>query len=143
MRNKFKKGHPYYGGIRKGSKRSEENKRKIKEAMKGKRNSPATEFKKGNPQPKGKLSPNWKGGLTSIAQTIRNSLEYRLWRTAVFERDHYTCRFCGKKGGRLNADHIKPFADYPELRFAIDNGRTLCEDCHKKTPTYLNLNKMG
>ena len=79
---------------------------------------------------------NWQGGKTKITNKIRNSREYKLWRDAVYKRDNYTCVWCGKRGVRLNADHIKPFCDYPELRFAIDNGRTLCIDCHKKTDTY-------
>lgn len=83
----------------------------------------------------------WKGGITPINQKIRTSLEYKLWRTAVFERDKYTCVFCKEdnkdgKRTRLNADHIKPFSLFPELRFAIDNGRTLCVACHRKTDTY-------
>ncbi len=82
------------------------------------------------------LATNWQGGKSTIHEILRHSLEYRLWRTAVFERDNYTCIWCGQVGGKLNADHIKPFAYYPELRFAIDNGRTLCESCHKTTDTY-------
>lgn len=78
----------------------------------------------------------WKGGITSTNTKIRRSIEYKLWRTSVFERDGYTCIWCGYKGKNLNADHIKPFAYYPELRFAIDNGRTLCKECHKTTDTY-------
>lgn len=79
---------------------------------------------------------NWKGGATPETKKIRNSLEMRLWREAVFKRDNWTCIWCFEKGRRLEADHIKRFADYPELRFAIDNGRTLCIECHKKTDTY-------
>lgn len=78
----------------------------------------------------------WKGGITAINLSIRNGIEYRLWRESVFKRDNWTCVWCNKKGVNLNADHIKPFAHYPELRFAIDNGRTLCVDCHKTTDTY-------
>ncbi|MDE2218681.1 MAG: HNH endonuclease [Patescibacteria group bacterium] len=84
----------------------------------------------------GEKSSNWKGGITPKNKSIRGSLEYRLWRESVFKRDNYTCIWCGQRGGRLEADHIKPFAYFPELRFAIDNGRTLCRQCHKKTNTY-------
>lgn len=78
----------------------------------------------------------WKGGITPINKQIRTSREYKLWRTAVFERDGWTCVWCGAHGVELNADHIKPFALFPELRLAIDNGRTLCVPCHKTTDTY-------
>ncbi len=80
----------------------------------------------------------WKGGVTKINRAIRTSFEYKLWREAVFKRDIYTCVWCGKKGGAIEADHIKRFSDFPELRFAIDNGRTLCIPCHKTTDTYGN-----
>ncbi len=85
---------------------------------------------------KGKNNPNWKGGISSINSRLRATKEYTLWREAVYLRDNFTCVWCGQVGGNLNADHIKPFALFPELRFAIDNGRTLCENCHKTTDTY-------
>lgn len=86
---------------------------------------------------KGEKSSTWKGGVTPQNELIRRSSTYRIWRKAVFGRDNFACIFGGKEhGNRLHADHIKPFAVYPELRFAIDNGRTLCENCHRKTDTY-------
>ena len=91
---------------------------------------------------RGEKSPWWRGGITPVYKKIRNSVEYKYWREAVFKRDNWTCIWCNKRGrGELNADHIKPFALYPALRFAIDNGRTLCRDCHKKTDTFGNKSK--
>lgn len=81
---------------------------------------------------KGEKNPNWKGGITSENAKIRSSIELRLWREAVFARDNWTCQKCGQKSGELNAHHIKPFAKYPELRFAVNNGLTFCKQCHKK-----------
>lgn len=65
-------------------------------------------------------------------QDIRNSKEYSEWRKNVFERDDYTCQMCGKKGGTLNAHHIKSFKKYPKLRLKLSNGVTLCDECHRK-----------
>lgn len=78
----------------------------------------------------------WRGGVSSEYQKIRGSRELKRWREAVYKRDNYTCQSCKIRGKPLNADHIKPFALYPELRFDIDNGKTLCEDCHRQTETY-------
>lgn len=85
--------------------------------------------------PKGDKHPGWKGGITPLKKLIMGSSEYKLWRRSVKERDGYKCIWCGSSKD-LHADHIKPFKDYPELRFAIDNGRTLCLKCHKTTDSY-------
>lgn len=87
---------------------------------------------------KGKNSHFWRGGKTKESILIRSSAKYQEWRTAVFKRDNYTCKKCGIKGVYLQVDHIKQFAHYPELRFEISNGRTLCKPCHRKTNTYGN-----
>jgi len=124
--------------------RSPEHCKKISEMKKGKptwakgKNFSAEHRKKISNSIKGKSHWNWKGGISSVNERIRKSVEYKLWREAVFKRDNYTCIWCKQKGGKLNADHIKRFAEFPELRFAIDNGRTLCDMCHRTTKTYGN-----
>lgn len=126
-RTSFKKGHkPLAGAFGKGDTHSVEAKRKVSESLIGKR---------------GNLARNWQGGKTDKNTIIRYSTEMKDWRERVFKRDNYTCQECGAKSGCgkavvLCADHIKPFAYYPELRFDVDNGRTLCESCHKKTDSF-------
>lgn len=124
-----------------GKKHSLESRRKMSVSHMGKK-IPYQVCLKRSVSMKGK-NTKFKNGIsvTPINKLIRDSLEYRLWREAVFKRDNYACIWCDSKSGNgkaviLNADHIKRFADYPELRFAIDNGRTLCKDCHYKTDTY-------
>lgn len=75
----------------------------------------------------------WKGGINGENDTLRHRREYKDWRIAIYERDNYTCQCCGIRGGKLNAHHINQFADYPELRYDVNNGITLCVKCHDAT----------
>lgn len=79
---------------------------------------------------------NWRGGISNINNNPRRTAEYSEWRISVLKRDKFICQICFSKGKKLQVDHIKPWALYPELRFDINNGRVLCKDCHFKTPTY-------
>lgn len=129
----FKKGHKAWN---KELTKKDPRVKKYSDKRIGMKHSEKAKKKIGNRKyPNGEEHPNWQGGLTPINFKIRNSKEYALWRKAVFERDGYKCIWCGSDK-KIQADHIKSFALFPELRFAIDNGRTLCEDCHKKTSTW-------
>jgi len=82
---------------------------------------------------------NWKGGIIR-GRPDRNLGVYKRWRKAVFERDNYTCQHCDKRGGWLEADHIESWTDFPDLRYELTNGRTLCRPCHnKRTSEQLKL----
>lgn len=78
----------------------------------------------------GNNSPSWKGGITPINERIRKSKRFIEWAKAIKERDNYICVICKTRGGKLHSDHIKPFSLYPELRFELSNGQTLCKNCH-------------
>jgi len=93
---------------------------------------------------KGSKHHCWKGGITPLNNAIRSSLEYRSWVLAVFERDCFTCQDCKKKGGKIEAHHIKSFSriirenhittleqalECEEL-WDVSNGKTVCKKCH-------------
>ncbi len=84
---------------------------------------------------RGENNPGWKNGISTENHRLRASKVWRDWREAVFERDSWTCRNCGVRSSKghkvtLHPHHIKPFAEYPELRFDVENGLTLCTKCH-------------
>lgn len=101
----------------KGVKMSEETKLKISKSSKGKN--------------KGENNGAWKGGITSDNYKERRKFK-KLLQKKIFERDNYTCQICGTRGGKLQVDHIRSWSHNIELRFNINNCRTLCMACHYK-----------
>ena len=83
---------------------------------------------------RGKSNPRYKNGLWCLGNNPRRddmvSREYKEWRLSVFKRDNYTCQKCGQIGEKLNSHHIQPWIDFPDLRYDINNGVTLCVKCH-------------
>jgi hypothetical protein len=78
-------------------------------------------------------NPNWKGGIAKSRKSDMATTQYKNWRQSVFERDNFTCQCCNKRGGNLEAHHIKSWTNYPELRYELSNGQTLCLLWHRLT----------
>ena len=82
----------------------------------------------------GEDNPRWKGGV-EYHRNERATQEYKEWRCSVYKRDNYTCQCCGDRSRknhpvRLEAHHIFNWNDNSDKRYEIDNGITLCQDCH-------------
>jgi len=117
--------------LSKGKPKTEEHRRKNSEGHKGKKLSEETRRKQSESH-KGEKSYLYKGGITPINKAIRKGIESRLWREAVFARDNWTCQKYGTIGGKLCSHHIQNFAQFSELRFAIDNGITFSKKAHEE-----------
>jgi len=85
-----------------------------------------------NPHLTGPDSPGWKGGVSTENERGRKSASFRMWRNSVFKKDNWTCQKCYSRGGKLHPHHIKPYALFKELRYDVNNGITLCADCHRE-----------
>lgn len=75
----------------------------------------------------------WKGGISTPEQLERTGWLITKWRKAVFFRDGYECQICFEKGHRdnpLHAHHKKGWVQFPDMRYEVANGITLCRDCH-------------
>ena len=128
-KEKIKKKSVFQKGFipwNKGKKWKEEDKIKMSETLKARGIEPKYKYKG-----RGEKSPRWKGGITPENEKIRKSIEYRLWREAVFLRDNWTCQKTKVKGGILHPHHIRNFASYPKLRLEVSNGITLSEKSHR------------
>jgi hypothetical protein len=82
---------------------------------------------------RGPEHPFWKGGISPARQADYHNPVYIAFRSAVLERDDWTCQSCGKRGGRLEVHHVKSWAEHPTLRYEPSNGQTLCRPCHNQT----------
>jgi len=136
------KNNPMYGTVGElspnfGKEKSASTKEKLSLANKGKPNSKLA----------GENNPNWKGGRTSLAQIFRSTIQYETWRLQVYTRDKFLCQECKVEGKRLQAhhkQHLSKLFDKHQIThisqtytikefWDIDNGTTLCKECHAKT----------
>ena len=109
-------------------------------------------FKKGHKLNQKENHPNWKGGTTKLRDKIKCLLEYKQWRSDIFQRDNWTCQTCSERSRKgkvvyLEAHHIKEYSKIIEeyeiktveeaLKckelWDINNGITLCKSCHNLT----------
>lgn len=100
--------------------------------MKGKKHTIESRKKTSNAL-KGDKAPNWQGGITSLNIKRRHSIEHKEWAEKVYKRDDYTCQVCLRRGIRLEPHHIRPWRNYKEIQYEVNNGITLCKECHKHT----------
>ena len=78
--------------------------------------------------------PNWNPELTEEDRDRERTKtkEYRNWIKGVFRRDNYTCQICGDSTScNLSPHHLNGYDNFKDQRIDVDNGITLCKDCHK------------
>lgn len=84
----------------------------------------------------GAANPSYNPEMTDEERALRSDRHsdagYRGWRNSVYRRDFFTCQCCTKKRGiKIHAHHIENYSEHKDKRFDVDNGITLCAQCHR------------
>jgi hypothetical protein len=80
---------------------------------------------------RGKHRSDWSGLKNSTDRHIdMNSVKYKEWRFKCLKRDNFTCQISGNKKDDKQVHHINNYADFPELRYEVDNGITMTKKIH-------------
>ena len=111
-----------------------EGRKNISDALVG-RTIPNSTRKKMSIAKTGSNSPSWKGGISINSHSTKEP-KYKKQLLSIFYRDNYVCQDCGKSKCYIEAHHINSWAKYPSKRYIISNGKTLCKECHKLTPSF-------
>ena len=76
----------------------------------------------------------WNKGLRTKEPSNRHSDSfYGEWRRQVYKRDNWKCRINNCNcSGRIEAHHILRWSKFPELRYEVNNGITLCVFHHPR-----------
>lgn len=98
------------------------------------------------------MRKTWEQRWLEAPQESRDTTQYYEWQGAVLKRDNYTCQHCGISENELpktisivdsylHCHHIKSWVEYPEFRYEINNGMTLCSTCHRKEESRLAIER--
>lgn len=132
-------------GFQKGNTNYKNPKVQATQFKKGISASPETQLKKGHIKSEkwyesmrnrtGEKNPAWKGGLEFRKPSEHKHLcsKYKEWMLSVKKRDNWKCKIANEDcHGNLEAHHILGWIDYPELRYELNNGITLCHAHHPR-----------
>jgi len=122
---------------KKGIKFSDEVKKNMSIGQKGKKYGEEARKNMSKSRAKGDKHWNWNPDREKVEQNrTRHSIynpEYKEWRLKVFNRDGFTCKLHNEEcTGQIQAHHIFRWIDFPELRYIINNGITLCQAHHPR-----------
>lgn len=79
---------------------------------------------------RGQAHPRWNPELADEDRKYARCPEHQAWSKQVLRRDKWRCVACGV-GGSVHAHHLRSYRLHPEIRSDLNNGATVCPDCHR------------